>query len=53
MHERQLLGQLNHKFLINMHSSFQDQNNLYIVLDYLSGGDLRYHLCKMKTFTEE
>ncbi len=31
-----------------MHYAFQDKDNLFIVMDYLSGGDLRYHICKQK-----
>lgn len=33
--------------------AFQDFDNLYLVMDLLSGGDLRYHLCKFDVFTEE
>jgi serum/glucocorticoid-regulated kinase 2 len=36
-----------------MHYAFQDKDNLFIVMDYLSGGDLRYHICKQKKFNEE
>jgi len=36
-----------------MECAFQDKDNLYLVLDYLSGGDLRYHIGKQKKFTEE
>ena len=36
-----------------MHYSFQDKEYLYIVLDLLNGGDLRYHLSQNKKFTEE
>ena len=45
--ERDLLSKLNHPFLINMH------DNLYLIMDLLTGGDLRYHLCKKRFFTEE
>ena len=51
--ERDLLSKLNHPFIINMHFSFQDNDNLYLVMDLLSGGDLRYHLCKKRFFSEE
>ena len=27
-----------------MHYAFQDRQNLYLVMDYLPGGDLRYHI---------
>ena len=36
-----------------MHYAFQDRENLYLVMDYLSGGDLRHHMNKSKRFTEE
>ena len=53
IYERILLPRMNHPFIINMHYSFQDKDNLYIVMDLLTGGDLRYHLCKQKKFDEE
>ena len=36
-----------------MMCSFQDRDNLYLVMDLLTGGDLRYHICHKKRFTEE
>ena len=44
MNERELLSELKHIFLINMLNAFQDRENLYLVMDYMSGGDLRYHV---------
>lgn len=35
-----------------MHYAFQDRENLYLVMDYLSGGDLRYHICRNRKFDE-
>lgn len=32
--------------------AFQDSDNLYIVMNLMQGGDLRYHLSKMTIFTE-
>lgn len=51
--ERTLLSVLKHPFIINMHFAFQTKDNLYIIMDYLSGGDLRYNICKHKKFSEE
>lgn len=51
--ERNLLSKLNHPFIVNMHFSFQNNNFLYLVIDLLTGGDLRYHLYYKKFFTEE
>jgi serine/threonine protein kinase len=38
---------------VNMIFCFQDRENLYLVMDLLTGGDLRYHICKYKRFSEE
>jgi len=51
--EREFLSKLRNPFLVNMICAFQDYENLYLVMDLLTGGDLRYHLCKRRTFTEE
>ena len=51
--ERHLLAQLHHPFIVNMFYSFQDRDNLYLLMDLLTGGDLRYHLCRHKKFTED
>ena len=32
--------------------SFQDSNNLYLVMELYLGGDLRYHLSKSTHFNE-
>ena len=33
--------------------SFQDIDNLYLIMDLYKGGDLRYHISRHKKFTEE
>lgn len=50
MSERQLLSELKHPFLVNMNFAFQDRDNLYLVMDLLTGGDLRFHIGKQKRF---
>ena len=44
MNEKSLLSTLKDPFIVNMIFSFQDRENLYLLLDYLPGGDLRHHL---------
>eukprot|EP00128_Syssomonas_multiformis_P009459 Colp12_sorted_trinity150504_noHs@31664 len=44
IHERDILEELNHTFVVNLHYAFQDENFLYMVLDLMLGGDLRYLL---------
>ena len=53
LNERNLLEKLNHPFLVTMHFSFQDNNNLYYILDYKECFDLRYYYSKDITFNEE
>ena len=48
MGEKNILSKINHPFIVNMYFSFQDNDNLYLLLDLLSGGDLRYHLSNKK-----
>ena len=52
MNERTLLAKVKHPFLINMACAFQDRENLYLLMDYLDGGDLRYHIGKKRRFSE-
>ena len=42
--EREFLSVLNHPFLVNMIYSFQDSDNLYLIMDLFLGGDLRYKI---------
>jgi serine/threonine protein kinase len=51
--EREFLSKLNHPFIVNMHYAFQDSDNLYLVMDLLNGGDLRYHISRYRKFSEE
>jgi serum/glucocorticoid-regulated kinase 2 len=51
--ERELLSQLYSPFIVNMHYAFQDKEYLYLVMDLLPGGDLRYHISIHKKFSEE
>ena len=51
--EREFLSKLHHPFIVNMACAFQDYENLYLVMDLLTGGDLRYHLCHMQKFSED
>ena len=50
--ERKFLEDFNYNLLCNMYYAFQDDETLYIIMDYLSGGDLRYLICRRNFFTE-
>ena len=55
--ERNLMSKINHPFIVNMHFSFQDNHYLYMILDLMKGGDLRYYIKlsekAKKTFSEK
>ena len=50
--EKNLLSELHHPFIVNMIYSFQDHDYLYLVMDLLPGGNLRYHLSIKNRFKE-
>ena len=53
LQERLFLSKMNCPFLVNMLCSFQDKDNLYLILQLFTGGDLRYHLTNyIYSFTE-
>ncbi|CAK75406.1 unnamed protein product (macronuclear) [Paramecium tetraurelia] len=53
LNERILLSQLKHPFIANIHYAFQDREHLFLVMDLLSGGDLRFHIGRMRRFSEQ
>jgi protein kinase A len=53
MNERRLLAMIKHPFIVNMQYAFQCRENLYLVMDIMPGGDLRFHLGKQRKFSEE
>uniref|UniRef100_A0A8D2B6Q7 non-specific serine/threonine protein kinase n=1 Tax=Sciurus vulgaris TaxID=55149 RepID=A0A8D2B6Q7_SCIVU len=50
--ELQVMQGLEHPFLVNLWYSFQDEEDMFMVVDLLLGGDLRYHLQQSVHFTE-
>ena len=51
--EKNLLSELHHPFIVNMVYSFQDHEYLYLVMDLLPGGNLRYHITLKNIFNEK
>ena len=51
--ELDILKRINHPFIANAYFAFQDIDNLYLVMDYIKGGDLRYAMYLNKKFSEE
>ena len=42
--ERDLMVKLNNPFIINIKFAFQDESKLYIVSEFMQGGDMFYHI---------
>lgn len=56
INEREILSQIRTRpsnFIVNMHAAFQDRDNLYLLMDYLDSGDLRYYINRNYAFDEE
>jgi len=51
--EKHILQKISHPFLVNLHFSFQTEDKLYFILDYVNGGELFFHLQKEKRFNED
>ncbi|KZV94712.1 kinase-like protein [Exidia glandulosa HHB12029] len=51
--ERRLLEEINHTFIVNMRFAFQDDENCFMVLDLMLGGDLRFHYERKLTLGED
>jgi len=51
--ERDILTESENKWIVMLYYSFQDPNHLYMVMEYLPGGDLMGLLIKKDTFSEQ
>jgi len=51
--EKDALSIAKDSWVIGLHYTFQDDHYLYMVMDYLPGGDLMTHLMRKDTFTED
>ena len=48
--ERDLMVKIHCPFIVNIKSAFQDEKYLYIVSDFMQGGDMYYHLHQARKF---
>jgi serine/threonine protein kinase len=51
--ERQILQRVQSPFLVGLRYSFQTEGDLYLVMDFKSGGELFWHLQQERKFSEE
>ena len=51
--ERDILVEADHTWVVKMYYSFQDPINLYLIMEFLPGGDMMTLLMKKDTLSEE
>ena len=50
--EKLLLQNLSHPYIVKLHQSFQTHDKLFMIMDYLPGGDCYYLMTRIR-FPEE
>ena len=53
MKELELMCRFNSEFIVNVQYAFHDQSMLYLVMDLMEGGDLRYHHSMIRKFPHD
>jgi len=50
--EKRILQRVQHPFIVQLHFAFQTEDKLYMVLDFVNGGELFFHLKREGRFPE-
>jgi len=50
--ERKVLSETKCPFIVSLNYAFQSANDLHLLLDFCPGGELFFHLHKLRYFTE-
>jgi serine/threonine protein kinase len=53
LNERYMMAQLNYPLVVNLKFAAQDQLDLFLVVDLMLGGDVRYHMKPGRPFPED
>ena len=51
--EKRILQKISHPFCVSLHFAFQDEQKLYLVMNYVGGGNFKFYLRQLKRFPEE
>lgn len=52
LNEVVIMKKINHPYILKLHRVYEDRNFIYLVLEYLKGGDLFHRLQKKEKFSE-
>lgn len=51
--ERTILEEVQHPFIVKLFYAFQTSQCLYLILDYVPGGELFFHMANERMFPED
>lgn len=51
--ERAILNEIGHPFIVNLLKTFRDDRNVYLLFEYVQGGEFFSHLRKRQRLTNE
>ncbi len=51
--ERDIMARIDHPFLVNLKCAFQTESKLFLVMEFLAGGELFFHLSKQGLLKED
>ncbi|KAI9203541.1 molecular mechanism For the regulation of protein kinase B Akt By hydrophobic motif phosphorylation [Polychytrium aggregatum] len=51
--ESNILRSIVHPFIVGLHYAFQSPERLYLVMEYVNGGELYFHICNFGRFSED
>ncbi|KAF2074596.1 hypothetical protein CYY_004103 [Polysphondylium violaceum] len=49
--EKSILASIHHPFIVNLYQAFQDEKKLYLLFEYVAGGEVFTHLRRSMKFT--
>ncbi|ODV81018.1 ribosomal protein S6 kinase [Suhomyces tanzawaensis NRRL Y-17324] len=53
LNEKNILEKVNHPNIVKLYYAFQDHDKVYLILEYLDGGELFHHLAQERFMTEK
>lgn len=53
LNEKTILEQVSHPNIVKLYYAFQDNDKVYLILEYLDGGELFHHLAEQKYMSEK
>ncbi|KAI9501277.1 kinase-like domain-containing protein, partial [Coemansia spiralis] len=53
MTERSILSEVQHPFIVKLYYAFQSNSKLYLIMEYVAGGELFTHMSNERIFSED